>query len=110
MVENLTEEKLQYIQSTLLHFSDAIRNDGKSLENGLLDAFTIVLAFYNKDNKREEISNFKDYDKESLNCMLHDFFINLENPEGIPSINVQNPAIRRLIGRVKLEVRHKPPN
>ncbi|XZW50217.1 N-6 DNA methylase [Acinetobacter baumannii] len=97
MVENLTEEKLQYIQSTLLHFSDAIRNDGKSLENGLLDAFTIALAFYNKNNKREEIANFKDYDKESLNCMLHDFFINLENSEGIPSINVQNPAIRGLI-------------
>ncbi len=94
MVENLTEEKLQYIQSTLLRFSEAVKNDGKTLEDGLLDAFTIVLAFY---SERENIDGNKLYDTESLNSMLHKFFMNIENAESIPSINIQHPIVKWLI-------------
>lgn len=99
MVENLTEEKLQYIQSTLLYFSDAFKNDGKSLEDGLLDAFTILLAFYYKKNEREGIADAKDYTSESLSSMLHNFFINIENTEAIPNINIDHPATRGIVYR-----------
>ena len=94
MVENLTEEKVQYIQSTLLRFSEVVKNDGKSLEDGLLDAFTIVLAFY---SERENIADTKLYNTETLNSMLHKFFMNIENTESIPKINIQHPVVKRLI-------------
>ncbi|GBO53054.1 type I restriction-modification system, DNA-methyltransferase subunit M [Pseudanabaena sp. lw0831] len=90
---------IQYIQSQLWHFADVARNSGRSVEDSILDAFTVLLASrtiknsYLKAEFHENIPPISEVVYEFVRSICSPYY----EKTGFPVINFEHPALHRLL-------------